>query len=566
MNNINKIRYLLSEDQQYSFILLFIFMIIGTFLETLSIGLIIPAVSLLLEPQRISEYEYLEEYFFNTIDFSSNNFVLVGMIIFLFVYLLKAFFLSFLTYFSANFTFGIQEKLSTRLFRGYLRKSYSYHLENNSAFILQNIVSKVGGFKEVGRVLILLITEILTIFAISILLLWANFQFTVFLLLFLIVITILYVIFTRPIVYSWGKDLQYHDAQRILQLQQGIGSVKDIKITGSEDVFIKKFNTHNFGLSKLGKFQETLVAMPRLWMEPIIIGCIFAVLLISMNQELSSTELITLFALYAAAAFRLMPAIVRIMMGFSKLRHTLPVIEHLFDETKNFEDDLDYKSSEKIILKDSIVFDGVSFIYNGSDKCVLENINLTIKKNEIIGIIGPSGSGKSTLINLITGLLIPSKGKVKIDGHDLKDYISAWQNIIGYVSQNTYLLDDTIRNNIAFGLPPEHIDEEKIDNAIAQSQLSQFIKYSPQGKNTVVGEKGVRISGGQLQRIGIARALYNDPQIIIFDEASSALDIDTENELINAISNLKNNKTILIVSHRQNTLKFCDKIYNLNEL
>jgi len=358
---------------------------------------------------------------------------------------------------------------------------------------------------------------------------------------------------------------QSQEVNRIKSAQQGLSGIKEVKLHSFEKVFSGFFTNSTHISLNSGMKQTTLQGMPKIFFELLTVLSISLLIFILYTSGINSSELISILGVFALAAFKLLPSVSRLVTNFQALKFAGPVIKKIEDELKleliTSKEDIE----EPIELKEKLVIDNISFKYEGSEAAAIKDIKFDINIGQSIGIIGSSGAGKSTLVDIILGLLLPTKGIIKIDDANLDlNNLASWQKNIGYVSQNIYLLDDTFKNNIGFGLSADEIDEHKLNNAIKLSQLDQFIKTLPNGVNTSVGESGVRISGGQKQRIGIARALYHNPSILVLDEATSALDNETERSVMGAINKIQGDKTIIIIAHRLSTVQNCDLIIELD--
>ena len=360
-----------------------------------------------------------------------------------------------------------------------------------------------------------------------------------------------------------GEIRQHHDGLRLLHLQQALGGSKDVKLLGRDAEFINRYKIHTNARVGAVQLSGTMQQLPRLWLELIAIGA-FALLVITiLVQGGGIGEIIPKMGLFAVAAFRLIPSINRILAATQTLKYCSPVIDVLQKELE-----LPYDNEIKSVatsesFKNNLELKNISYTYPSSITPTIKNISLTIKQGTSVGLIGKSGSGKSTLIDILLGLLTPNSGVIAADGIDIEQNMRGWQNQIGYVPQSIYLTDDSLRKNIAFGLPAEEIDEEAVRKAISAAQLTEFVDLLPEGLDTIVGERGVRLSGGQRQRIGIARALYHNPTVLVLDEATSALDTATEKGVMEAVNALQGSKTIIIVAHRLSTIEKCDDVYNL---
>jgi len=365
---------------------------------------------------------------------------------------------------------------------------------------------------------------------------------------------------------SWGETRQRHAGFRMMHLQQGLRAIKDIKVLGREDKFINDFIKHQKLVANT-QFKSMFVAtLPRPSLEWLTIIGVVLLILVMMAQGKQLQSFLPILALFAAAAFRLMPSIVRILHSKQLIQFGIPVLEALHVELKNV-DDIKIENSihqKEINFKNKIEIKNLNYSYNDKNS-VLTNINLTINKGEVVGLIGESGAGKTTLINIILGLLTPLNGEILVDGVRIEEGKRSWQNQIGYVPQNIYLNDDSIKKNIAFGIPENKINKKKIEDSIAAAQLSNFIDSLNDGYETKVGETGDRISGGQRQRIGIARALYKNPNILILDEFTNSLDSSTEKKIIQEVNLSKGSKTIIMISHSSETISNCEKIYKLTK-
>jgi len=370
----------------------------------------------------------------------------------------------------------------------------------------------------------------------------------------------------RARVVRWGESRQKHDVLRLQHLQQGLGGAKDVKLLGRESNFLDQFSVHTAQSARVGQFQATLQMLPRLWLELLAVMGLATLVISMLLQGREIATIVPTLGLFAAAAFRLMPSVNRVLAAAQVLRYNLPVVNSLHEEMELVAPKQSVKGPMAPAgpsFRSEIRLCAVRYTYPSASAAALKDLTLRIRKGESIGFVGPSGSGKSTLVDVILGLLTPDGGQVLVDEGDIQKNLRAWQDQIGYVPQTIYLTDDTLRRNVAFGLPDDQIDVAAVKRAIRAAQLDEFVAGLPKGLETLVGERGIRLSGGQRQRIGIARALYHDPAVLVLDEATSALDTATEHGVMQAVTALHGSKTILIVAHRLSTVAHCDRLYRI---
>lgn len=567
MDTFHKIKSILTRAERKRALALLGLMVVGMVLETLGISLFIPAITLLMQNDLATSYPAVAPVLTALGKPSQQAVIAGGMLVLVLVYLIRTLYLACLVWWQTRFAFAVQRRLSQQLFTTYLLQPYPFHLQRNSAQLINNATGEVSIFTY--KTLLpgmLLITESLVMVGIGCLLLMIEPVGTIIVALVLGGAAWGFHLATRSRILRWGKARQHHEGQRIQHLQQGLGGVKEVKLHGRESFFLQQYDIHNAQSALVGGHQVTLQQLPRFWLELLAVS-VMAILILSMiAQGRDMAHVVPTLGLFAIAAFRLMPSMSRVLGAVQALRFGLPVINTLHNELalQEMQPALAH-SGDNIALKETILFDGVSYTYPGAHKQSVQDLNIHINKGETVGFIGASGAGKSTLVDILLGLLVPDTGKVTVDGTDIHGNLRNWQNHIGYVPQSIYLTDESLRRNVAFGLPGEQIDEAEVWRAIRAAQLDEFVNGLPDGLETVVGERGVRLSGGQRQRIGIARALYHDPEVLVLDEATSALDADTEHEVMQAVRLLRRNKTVVIVAHRLSTVEQCDRLYRLDQ-
>tara|TARA_B100000073_G_C23692961_1_gene557189 strand:+ start:397 stop:1491 length:1095 start_codon:yes stop_codon:yes gene_type:complete len=353
----------------------------------------------------------------------------------------------------------------------------------------------------------------------------------------------------------------------IKQVNQALGSIKEIILYNLQSLFLEKFTSHNKEYARSGKLKNIIIDLPRIILEFVIVLIFISAIFFLIFEDKKISEIIVILGVFAFASFRLLPTIVKIIKSFQTIKYNLPVLDLIYNEFKEASKKTNKKISDNLNANfkfKNLNLSNLNFFYKSSNnkKIILSNINLNINCGDKIGIRGETGSGKTTLINLIIGLLQDYEGKIELNNQDLENNLFNLQNKIGYVPQSVYLADETILFNITLD-QEKNVDHQKLSKILSLVELTDFINNLPENLNTVIGERGGKLSGGQCQRIGIARALYRDPSIIVFDEATSALDEQTENKILNKLFQNSSDKTVIIISHRKNSFVYCDKIYEI---
>ena len=563
---LKKLKLLFTPKQKGQLGVLVVLLFFGMFFEMLGIGVLLPLFNIMLSENLMTEYPYLAPYAVRIGNPSQQILVIYAMIILVFIYFIKSIYLVFLTWRQSKFSSEMFADLSERLFVGYLCKPYTFHLQKNSSELLRNIQTEVGLFLSVSQYAITFSIEL-------------SAALGIFLMLFFIepvgALSVIFFMFfsaqgfhkiTKKRLLKWGKKRQFHDGAINKHLLQGLNGVKDVKILGREKDFINFFSLHNKEKAKITIKQSTLILIPRFYLEFLAVMGL-AVLTISLViQEKASNQILPTLGVFLAAAFRMIPSGNRMMSAIQYFKYAEPVVNLLSKEFSSIETlKINKNQFGNLLFSSEINLENITYRYPNVRESAIKNINLSIKKGSSIGIIGASGSGKSTLVDVLLGLLSPSKGQVNIDSVDYRNDLRQWQNIIGYVPQNIYLTDDTLLNNIAFGISEDNIEMELMNNAVNLAQLDDYVNSLAKGLQTIVGERGIRLSGGQRQRIGIARALYHNPEILILDEATSALDSKTETDLMRGVDKMRGKKTLIIVAHRLSTVANCDMIVKLEK-
>jgi ATP-binding cassette, subfamily B, bacterial PglK len=538
-------------------------MIVGMFLEMLGIGLVVPALMLMTRSGAGTTAPWIVEVLDSLGNPSRENLVMYGMLALVGVYAVKSLFLAFLAWKQMQFVYGAQEDVSQRLFQTYLRQPYAFHLQRNSAQLISNAVNEVHVFSHVTLTSgLMLMTELLVLIGIASVLLVVEPVGALVVVATVGVLTGGFHFASKGAVLRWGSARQIHDERRIQHLQQGLGGAKDVLLLGREREFLQQYRAHNSGSARAGALEHTLLQMPRLGLELLAVIGLAILVFIMLGRGAAIETILPTLGLFAAAGFRMLPSVNRVMISGQNVRYALPVVSRLHEELALGIRPLADEPAP-LRFERRLRFVDTGFSYAGSAQPALQQVNLEIRRGTTVGLIGDSGAGKSTLVDVLLGLLQANAGRVEVDDVDVASDNRAWQRNIGYVPQAIFLTDDTLRRNIAFGVAPDLIDETAIARALQAAQLDEYVASLPDGLDTMVGERGVRLSGGQLQRIGIARALYHDPPVLVLDEATSSLDTATERGVMRAVRALHGRKTIVIVAHRLSTLQDCDRIFRL---
>ena len=561
MKNIySKLRFIIPKKRQKQLILLVFLLIIGTFLEIFGIALIFPIVSFISDEKALESYPKFIE-FFNQFNLNNNKKIQIFLLTSLgIIYFLKTFLLILLSFFQNKFIITTVRDLHNSLFKSYISQPYEAFHKKNSSDYIKVLQTEITHFTTYLIAIIGLITESVLSIAVLIVLVYIQPIGAFTIVIFFSIISYSFYRLTREKLKTWGTLREKLDRNISQIIHEGFNNIREIKIFDRSTFFFNNLIKSNFNKAKIGYSQATLTQSPRFFLELVsVIGLILFILSL-IFQGANLNQLISTLGVFVAGSFRILPSLNRIISARQHLKYHDNTLDIMHTELQG----QSYVLKEKlnpIEFNESINFSSISFKYQRTEKYILENINLKVNKGSLIGIIGDSGSGKSTLIDVLSGLLKPQNGEIRIDNKKLDFDNYNLTSIIGYVGQRTNLLDNTIIANIAFG--ESEPDIEQVERVLIDSQLMEFVNTLPEGIYTKIGENGINFSGGQIQRISIARALYRNPEILIFDEATSALDNKTESKLIESIDKLKGKITIIMVAHRLTSLIKCDYVYEL---
>lgn len=567
---LRKLLYLLERRDKIIGAGLLGMMILGGLFEALGVALLFPFLALVNDPSAVERSDLLQSIgdIFG-LSGTRDLLIMVAALI-LAITVFKAIYMTVLLRLQYRYIFRLQEDVSRRLFSAYLFSPYTFHLKRNSAELLRNASTEVFlVFMHVLAPLSVMVVEVTVV---------------------LILVGILVVVSPGPALAALAvlaafiagsqiiafRRLGEHGTRQVAEqaemmrwVNQGLGSIKETKILGREGYFASAYGVSTARYADALRFLRVATEVPRVVLEGILVGGIVCVVIVLLATGTDLDEVLPTIGLFGLAAIRLMPSSSRILAGVSSVRFFAAALNPVADDLREL-DRIRTEQNRAAVSGDGhfeeigeIKLENVGYRYEGASAPALEGISLSIAAGESIGFVGPSGAGKTTLVDLLLGLLTPSAGRVLVGGVDVAPRLASWQRCVGYIPQPVYLMDDTIRRNVAFGLPDSEIDDERVRKALRSAKLMEFVGDLPEGLDSSIGEHGTRISGGQRQRIGIARALYHDAQVLVLDEATAALDNATESEVTRAIAQFGGDKTVITIAHRLSTVRDCDRLYFL---
>lgn len=570
MNNlIGKISYIFDKKEKFKLFFLFLFIFLSAFFEMLGITAIVPFISAILMPDELMENKYIAWiYSILSLESTSQLVILIAVGI-VGIYIIKNLFLLVGSYLQHRFVFYNQKKTSQKMLEAYMREPYLFFTAHNSAELRNNISSDVDTFFVTITTVLQFLSEAVMCVGLLAFLFYTDKSITIGVAIMMGAFMLFFIKIYKPRVRRYGDLRRKYVILMGKWLDQAFGGIKEIKIINRERFFVDSYvEAQNEYIDNRLKYTYCSV-IPKPVLETACITGIFTVVIFKICIGVDVEYFITTLSVFVLAAYKMMPSVSKMVSYLSSIMFNKAAVDALYKDLKELEEYerqlqiIDSESEKTIEMKKEICIRDLSFKYPEMEKMVLESVNIDIPHNKSVAFIGPSGAGKTTLADIILGVLEPTKGIVLADGVNVFSDVRAWHKNLGYIPQTIYLMDDTIRKNIAFGLSNKEIEDDKIWEALEGAQLRAYIEELPDGLDTIIGERGVRLSGGQRQRIGIARALYTNPDILVLDEATSALDNDTEKAVMEAIDNLAGKKTLIIIAHRLSTIKNCDVIYEI---
>ena len=569
MNVFRRLRQLLDKKQKWQFMGLMVLVFISAVFETLGVSVIVPIISAVVMPEELMTNKYVIWFMSSAgLDISDEkSFVRLVLIAAIAVYVVKNLYMLFLSFLQSRYVTGLESRTSKRVFGDYLNRPYEFYLNADVNAIFQSVNKDIPHVFILLQEVMYLVTEAAVVLCLAVLLLIVNVKMTLFIGAVMFLLLLLIVFLIRPALGKLGTKRVNKQVEAMKWMQQGVFGIKDVKVAVKEHFFLREFSESYKSLAEANRKYTVFSNAPRLGIELACMSGALVYMLICVEKGIDMKPMLPELSAFAMAAVRLMPGINRISTHLANIAYYESSLNLVCDNLhiKELGDTDLPDGKERMSIKSSIELKDIRFKYPGTEKYIFDNASLEIPVGKSIGITGPSGSGKTTVVDILLGLLMPEAGGVYVDGKDIRTDMPLYLRNTGYIAQNIYMLDSSIRENVAFGLRPEESDEERIWEVLKEAQLYDFVKSLPEGLDTVLGDRGVRISGGQRQRIGIARALYNDPELLVFDEATSALDNETEAAVMDAINSLKGKKTMVIIAHRLKTVEECDMRFTVED-
>lgn len=570
MTLFKKINYIFNRKQKIQLLILLVLILVASILELIGVSAILPLVDVAMNPEIINQNEIYVLVAKMLGLRNVNDFILLFSVVLAILYIVKNTYLILYRNYQFTFTYDTSRMISLRLMSSYLHQDYLFHVSHNVAELQRNISSDVTQFMSTIAATINVIVEMLTCIMLIMLLLVTDFMTTILVVGMLGVSMLIFWKVSKNLQTKYGVETHEAKVEINKWLFQSFGGIKEIKVMNREDYFLKRYDAAYQRHVKSHKKHSIVSMMPKHITEMIVICSILLTFSIRIIQGADIKDFVSTLSVFAVAAMRMLPSFNRISENIGVIAFGKAYVERVFLDIKEIEK-LNIKGchqrndGEKLSFENEIRIDNLVFQYPNTNKKIFDKAELTIRKNESIAFVGSSGAGKTTLADIIIGVLKPDEGNVYVDGNDVFTHLDAWHNSIGYIPQVIYLMDDTIRANVVFGIPEEQVDDERVWKALERAELADFVRELPEGINTTVGDRGVRLSGGQRQRLGIARALYEEPSVLVLDEATSALDNETEAAIIDSIDSLHGKTTLIIIAHRLTTIQNCDKVYEVRD-
>ncbi|MBE5866178.1 MAG: ABC transporter ATP-binding protein [Lachnospiraceae bacterium] len=566
---LKKLNVLLDKKQKRTMVWLTIMMVIGAFLQTAGVSTILSVVELVMDREKLYEEGMLHDLFVLFGDGSEVRFTVLAMIVLILVFVVKNSFLYLQQKATLAFVYTNQFRTSERMMKNYLRRGYEFYLNADTAVVQRSITSDVNNMYALILALLTLLSDIIVFAFMVVFCFEQDPVMTILVAGVMLLLLVLIKKVLKPILHKAGEDNQNYYSGLFKWISQTVQGIKEVKISCKEQYFVSEYVKCGKGYVDAVQKYSLYNQVPKLLIETICVMCMMGYMMYMILTGVPSEEMVTTLTAFGAAALVMLPCVNRVNNQINNIAYFEPffmgVSDNLQDEINGEKVDMSYATDtdEKLPIERQIELQDIVYAYPNTEKLIFDKANLTIPVGSSVGIVGTSGAGKSTVVDILLGLLEVKSGKILADGKDVNENYRAWLKNVGYIPQMIFMLDDTIRKNVAFGVPEDKIDEKRLWEVLKEAQLDEFIRTLPEGLDTGIGERGIRLSGGQRQRIGIARALYNNPEVLILDEATSALDNDTEAAIMESINRLHGKKTLIIIAHRLQTIEKCDIVYRV---
>ena len=573
---LHKVGYLFDKKQKRQLVGLAVLILIGGMLETLGVSLLLPVVEVLMNPEDILDNQFVA-IVVDTLNIQSSTQLIIIMLGTLIVlYIVKNAYLLFQTYVQNTFVTRNRNRMISRVMREFLNRPYEVYLGADIPTVFRLTDSDIPNAFQLILVLIQMVTEIVVVVSLCIVVVIISPAMSLFIVTVFLGMTLIITKVLKPRLNNIGHKNQEIQSRIAKWRIQSIYGLKDVKVLHREEFFVRNYYESGAIGANVARNYAVLNNLPRLLIETVFMVSVLLFILLYMLRGGDIKALVPQLSAMAVAGIRVMPGTNRINTYLSEIAYSQPCLDYLYENlNESMKMDVngsvtgltkeDMQAPPRVELQDRIVLDHITYAYPNTDKNIFTDAHMEVKKGQSVGIMGPSGAGKSTIVDILLGLLHVQAGTITCDGVNIFDNYAAWLAKIGYIPQSIYLIDESIRDNIAFGIDADKIDDKRIWEVLEEAQLREFVEQLPEGLDTTIGDRGVRISGGQRQRLGIARALYHNPEILVFDEATSALDTDTEKAVMDAINSFHGRKTMVIIAHRLNTIAKCDVIYKVED-
>ena len=572
---LHKVGYLFDRKQKKQILGLAVLILIGGLLETMGVSLLLPVVQAIMDPEAIMGNELVGAVADLLQIETSRQLIILMLGSLIALYVIKNTYLLFLTYVQNTFVTRNRNRMISRVMREFLNRPYEEYLGADIPTVFRLTDSDIPNAFQLILVLIQMVTEIVVAVSLCIVLVVVSPVMSFFILCIFLGMTLMITKVLKPRLNAIGHKNQMIQSRIAKWRIQSIYGLKDVKVLHREEFFVRNYYESGAIGADVARNYAVFNNLPRLLIETIFMAAMLLFIMLYMLRGGNIGILIPQLSAFAVAAMRVMPGTNRINTYLSEIAYAQPCLDYLYENlTSNMKADVNGSVTglteaaqpelQSTKLQDKIVLDHITYAYPNTEKNIFTDAHMEVKKGQSVGIMGPSGAGKSTIVDILLGLLHVQEGSITCDGVNIFDNYGDWLSKIGYIPQSIYLIDESIRDNIAFGIDADRIDDKRIWDVLEEAQLKEFVKELPEGLDTTIGDRGVRISGGQRQRLGIARALYHDPEILVFDEATSALDSDTEKAVMDAINSFHGRKTMVIIAHRLNTIAKCDVIYKVD--